>query len=156
MYITRIILLTQLQHSFVCQKSICTSICYVHNKDWLKKRYVYDIIMYITAHVHDIIMYIPTNRFFLLSCFVGPHVKWSHTGMFMSFLCTYQHMFISWLCIYQQSLFCIPFQPHVKWSHLGVFMSLLCICDTCLCHCYGYSNICFLDTFMASWLNYRK
>ena len=108
-----------------------------------KKVCLWHYYVYNSTHVHDIIMYIPTNRFFLLSCFVGPHVKWSHTGMFMSFLCTYQHMFISWLCIYQQSLFCIPFQPHVKWSHLGVFMSLLCICDTCLCHCYGYSNICF-------------
>ncbi len=78
------------------------------------------------------------------------------TGTFMSFWCTYQHMFMSSLCIYQHILFCICFWPHVETSHLGMFIFLLCIYDSCLCHCYGYTNICFMARFYGNMIEWSK
>ena len=171
MYITRIILLTQLQHSFVWEKSICTSICYVHNKDWLKKRYVYDIIIYITAHVHDIIMYIPTNRFFsahLLGWATCEMIPYRYVHVFLMYIPTYVYVVVMYIPIIT---FLHPFPTtcemvtprcvHVLVMYMRhMFMSLLWIFQymffghfygilidwskvkVCLWHYYVYNNTC--------------
>ena len=96
-----------------------------------------------------------TNVFYL-SVYGGPHVEWSpyrYVYVFLMYIPTYVYVVVMYIPTY--TFLHLFLTPCGNVTPRYVYF-LLCIYDSCLCHCYGYTNICFLARFYGNMIEWSK